>query len=361
MRLSIRFFLRLTVHFLVSLVLLVGCISLGLAVVDVLVPEGGARQDNGVIICVAVLITIYILVCGWYFGLPLIYVIGKIQRLAHGIYRDPVKFQGLGTGEGRKIKAPYSLLKELILQMQALSETLERSERERGRLNELQKEWMAGISHDLKTPLTYIKGYADMLLSSHEWTAREQAEFITEIQTKASHMEELIGDLSLTFRLEGQEMPLHLVKKELVEYVRRIVADVANDPRAVQCHIGFEANVSRAVLRIDEKLLQRSLHNLIINAVLHNPPGTHVRIQMLKRTSFLAIAITDDGTGMDEDTVAQLFHKYFRGTTTEKYSEGTGLGMAIADQIVRAHKGSINVSSRVGEGTTITVSLPLGK
>ncbi|GIO88024.1 hypothetical protein J25TS5_49560 [Paenibacillus faecis] len=361
MRLSIRFFLRLTVHFLVSLALLVACISLGLAVVDVLIPEGGARQDNGVILCVAMLIAIYVLVSGWYFGLPLIYVIGKIQRLADGIYRDPEKYRSLNTGQGKKIKAPYSLLKELILQLQTLAEALERSERERNRLDELQKEWIAGISHDLKTPLTYIKGYADMLLSPHEWTLREQAEFITEIQTKASHMEELIGDLSLTFRLEGQEMPLQLVKRELVEYVRRIVADVANDPRAAHYYLGFESAVSKVNVPMDEKLLQRSLHNLIINAVLHNPPGTRVQIELLKQASTLAIRIADDGSGMSEETVERLFNKYYRGTTTERYSEGTGLGMAIADSIVRAHKGGIEVTSSEGAGTIVTVTLPLGK
>ncbi|MNI73466.1 Sensor kinase CusS [compost metagenome] len=109
---------------------------------------------------------------------------------------------------------------------------------------------------------------------------------------------------------------------------------------------------------LDVKLLKRALENLLINAILHNPVGTNIQVSVTKST-FWNVLITDDGTGISQHDISRLFNKYYRGTTTDSQSEGTGLGMAIAHQLVIAHGGTIDVTSQINEGTTIAVSLPI--
>lgn len=346
MKFSLRLIIRIAVFVFTNLIFLVLLVSAGLSFMEWAMPQGD-RQDAYIILFIIGAIAAYVLACGWYIALPIYHIIGQIGRLAIGDY-----------SEAPKARRSDWLFRELICQLHTLGAELERSKRERMRLEDRQKEWMAGISHDLKTPLTYIKGYASMLRApQYEWNPVEQSRFIAEIEQKACHMEALIGDLSLTFRLDEQSMPLQTTTRDLIEYVRRIVADVANDLRAMRHDLEFESLLDRAEMTFDSKLLQRALHNLLLNAVVHNPPGTRIRVTVLPGAS-LAIEISDNGRGMDEETVERLFQRYYRGTTTEDDSAGTGLGMAIARQIVAAHGGRIAVASRIGAGTSVTVRLP---
>lgn len=108
-------------------------------------------------------------------------------------------------------------------------------------------------------------------------------------------------------------------------------------------------------MRLDPKLFQRALRNLLVNSVIHNPKGTRIRVTVQKLTE-VKITIEDNGKGMDEETVEQLFQKYYRRTSTDAISEGTGLGMAVAHQLISAHDGHIHVDSRVNEGTALHIS-----
>ncbi|WP_173275601.1 sensor histidine kinase KdpD [Paenibacillus sp. NEAU-GSW1] len=355
MKANIRLISRLAVHFMISLVLLSLLISFSISVMESLWPKEGDAQDVAILSGIAGVFVLFFIAYGLYIGRPIFYIVGKINRLADGLYSD-AKASPYRKG-GNKLKRPYRLYKELVEHLERLSETLEESKNERVRLDTMQKEWIAGISHDLKTPLTYIKGYSELLLApQYDWSEEEKTRFLSEIQQKANHMEELIGDLNLSFRLEGQQFPVNLEKGDLVEYVRRVVADAANDPRAINHIVSFETDIAHIQSQMDVKLLQRALLNLMINAIVHNPSGTHLQVH-IRKAAVVKIVIEDDGVGMNEETVARLFQKYYRGTTTERDSEGTGLGMAIANQIILAHNGHIEVKSVPQRGTIITISL----
>lgn len=222
----------------------------------------------------------------------------------------------------------------------------------------MKREWIAGISHDLKTPLTYIKGYSTMLLSpDYDWEKEEKTKFLTEILSKANHMELLISDLNITFQLEEGSIPLKLEKYDLVECIRRVVADVANDPRAAHHNLTLETNETYINVLLDVKLLERALLNLMLNAIVHNPVGTTIQV-LITNSNGLQVIIKDDGIGMNEEAVERLFQRYYRGTTTDASTEGTGLGMAIAKQFVMALGGDIVVTSELNKGTEVIVSLP---
>lgn len=359
MKVNFRMGLRLLLHVFISLILLVLAILGSISLTEWIIPQEGNKQDSLGLTSMYIIVAGFFIIFAWSIGRPLYYMMGWINRLADGIYVEPGNRRNIYSGKSKKLKRPYRLFKELFIQLQTLTDVLENSKKERSRVDEMKKEWIAGISHDLKTPLTNIKGYSSMLLSPrYEWTEEEKIGFLMEIEQKAKHMEDLIGDLNLSFRLDEQQPPLKWEPTDLVEFVRRIVADVTNDPRAARHNLFLETNESHFETLVDVKLLQRALHNLVLNAILHNPAGTNVTIQILLNIH-LYIVITDDGVGMDEAAVDQLFNKYYRGTSTDILSEGTGLGMAIAKQLVLAHGGDIEVTSRVNQGTSISVRLPL--
>lgn len=122
--------------------------------------------------------------------------------------------------------------------------------------------------------------------------------------------------------MDCQKIPLLKITGDMVEFVRRIVADVANDPRADQYEFDFEAAKESIEATFDQKLLGRALYNLLINAVYHNSPGTNISTAICANER-IQIVIKDNGVGMDEEIQCNLFNKYYRGGTTKEHSEGT--------------------------------------
>lgn len=360
MKTNFRLSLRLVIYIMISFMLIVLVIIAGSTILmELILPQQADYEDTTVSVSLLVIIVCFMIVSGWSLGKPLYYIIGWIDRLASGNYAGTDRYQKIYSSKTKKLKRPYNLYKELFIQLHTLSDVLEKSKQERIQLDEMKREWIAGISHDLKTPLTYIKGYSSMMLSpQYNWTTEEKIKFLKEIEQKADHMQDLIGDLNLSFRLDEQQTPLKWEQRDLIEFIRRIVADVTNDPRAAEYNLSIESTESYIETMLDVKLLERALHNLILNAILHNPAGTNVKIN-ITQNAHLCIVIADDGIGMNKEGVDRLFDKYYRGTSTDILSEGTGLGMAIAKQLVLAHGGDIHVTSRVHEGTSISVKLPL--
>ncbi|MDQ1143865.1 signal transduction histidine kinase [Bacillus sp. SORGH_AS 510] len=293
---------------------------------------------------------------GWYVGQPIFYIIKSLKLLSEGdfqAFQKPKRF----IGETGEIKGIYRLFSDVIIHLDTLAENLQVTERERRELDEFKKEWLAGISHDFKTPLTYITGYSTMLLASdYEWSEEEKNQFVKEIQEKGHHMKELIEDLNLSFKLSNQDIPLVKKEHDLVLFLRTLVLDIANDPSSQNYQIKFISEMELVLASFDEKLLRRALLNLIMNAVIHNPP-CEIIILLQVRDS-IEIDICDKGKGMDEYTVQNLFQKYFRGTATTASPIGTGLGMTIAQKLLTAHQGTISVKSQIDEGTIVRVVLP---
>ena len=230
---------------------------------------------------------------------------------------------------------------------------------ERLRLEQSREEWMTGISHDLRTPLTTVQGYGHLLESGQfSWSEDELREVGGTIREKSTYMLELLQDFSLTFELKNHTPGEKLEPLELNEFVRRAVLRYVND--ATLQNVVFDFEESPASLRIlaNPKWFQRLLDNLISNAVKHNPPGTEITLSVISEGELAFIIVRDNGVGMDAETQSRLFDRYYRGTNTDEGSDGAGLGMSIAYAVVAAHKGTILVESSIGEGTIIKLTFP---
>ena len=144
---------------------------------------------------------------------------------------------------------------------------------------------------------------------------------------------------------------------DVAELVRRSVLSFLDDPRYAGMRVTLSGPDSPILYPVDPKWFRRIVDNVLANAVLHNPPDTEVRLSVnpLGSAGF-TLEIEDRGRGMDEDTVRRLFERYYRGTNTEGAGNGTGLGMAIAKQLVLEHGGEIEVQSEEGRGTRVLLT-----
>ena len=218
------------------------------------------------------------------------------------------------------------------------------------------KEWIANITHDLKTPLSPVKGYAELLADGTELSSEDVREYGRIILKNTDHTERLINDLKLTYQLDSGSVPYAPKTVSLTRLVKEWVIDIINDPAFSSRDISFEGDED-IICSIDPTLMRRAFTNLLINALTHNPAGTKVVVKAELKEKVL-ITISDNGAGIDENELEHLFDRYYRGTPTSQKPEGSGLGLAIAKQIVSLHKGDIKAASRPGEGTDFVITLP---
>lgn len=222
------------------------------------------------------------------------------------------------------------------------------------------QEWIANITHDLKTPLSPVKGYAELLADTPTPDSQTVQEYGAIILKNVNHAEKLMNDLKLTYQLDAGSIPYHPQEVRLIRYLKEIVIDIINDPAFADRNIEFNSELSELVVSLDPELFRRAVQNLIINALVHNSPETNVTIAIaMAPTSGVNIFIRDNGTGMSETEQAELFNRYYRGTSTKERLEGSGLGLAIAKQIIMLHDGNITVKSSPGTGTEFTILIPV--
>ncbi len=315
----------------------------------------------GFILLVTVFVSVY---HGYRYGRPLLLFMGWFSRLGKGMYEETLsgKERKRLYRKNGKLRRRYRLYKEVIDGFYDMAGKLNASEQERKRLEKTREEWMTGISHDLRTPLSSLQGYGHLLESgNYEWSEEELKAMGRTIREKSGYMLELIEDFSLVFQFKNNAVPLEAETIELDEYVRRIVLKHLNDRTLKDVAFQYEGSDMPLPVQANGKWLTRMLDNLIFNAIKHNPAGTTVTISAWKEQGDAVISVRDDGVGMDEETLRNLFERYYRGTNTEAGTNGAGLGMSIAQHIARAMGGTIEAWSEPGAGTVVTVRLPLSR
>ncbi|WP_040340404.1 sensor histidine kinase [Fictibacillus macauensis] len=270
---------------------------------------------------------------------PINHIIEGIKRLADKDYK--VHYP------------PKGLYKDVYYNVNHLSNELTALERERKQLDRMKEEWIANISHDIKTPLASVQGYAEMMKDpNYEFTVEEMREYAQIIESKAIYMKDVFEDLHLTTRLRNQGLPLERNPINLVKFLRNIVIDLLNDPRYEERDITFYTEEDIIPFKADETLLRRAMNNLIYNAVVHNDANVSIVVKVMSPGK---ITIEDNGRGIPKEELDRIFDRYYRGTNTGETHKGSGLGMAIAHDTIKAHGGNITIESIVGRGTIIDI------
>jgi two-component system phosphate regulon sensor histidine kinase PhoR len=217
--------------------------------------------------------------------------------------------------------------------------------------------FIAAISHELRTPLTPLKGYLSLLSSGTIPLGGDEARESFDVMTRhAERLERLINDL---LDASQMEMGRPTVRTERVDLVR-LVADVVAESESQGISVLFEPQSPRALGQADPMRTRQVLANLISNAVKHSPPGSPVRVVAGVDGDMCVVSVSDDGEGIPAAEQERIFERFYRvddGPT--RSTGGVGLGLYITKQLVESMSGRLWVSSRAGEGSTFSFSLPL--
>ncbi|MEC2866927.1 two-component sensor histidine kinase [Bacillus thuringiensis serovar kyushuensis] len=314
---------------------------------------------------ILLIVFVYLVILSiWYgnkFGKPLLHAMRWLKNIAGGKYEEPINKKGKPVRFRRSGKEKWSfrLFRDVTSSLEHLSITLKKNDAMRQVLQQTREEWITGLTHDLKTPLSSIYGYALLLESNqYNWTDRDIQQFGSVMKEKSQYMTTLIDDLSLTYQLKNNSLPAQHVNVEINQFVQKVLLQFINNPTLQNQNIEFVPSSNKIQYFIEEKWFQRIIENLLVNAVKHNNETTTVIVKLSQNANSFTLSISDDGKGMDEKTKELLFERYYRGTNTEESNIGTGLGLAITKQLVHAHNGTISVDSALGKGTTIILVFP---
>lgn len=229
-------------------------------------------------------------------------------------------------------------------------------------LEKLRKEFVANVSHELKTPLTVIKGYSETLVEDHEELPRENRErFLMKILKNVDRLNLLIEDLLTLSRLESGPHKLKRSAYHLPDLVRDLLENFQSrlDPETQTIELRADPGVD--YVHIDGVRIAQTLDNLIDNALRYAGEFSKISVSLKKNEANDSIECTvaDDGVGIPEKDLPHIFERFYRvdkGRSRER--GGTGLGLSIVKHIILLHGGEIWAESKTGEGTAITFSLP---
>ena len=292
---------------------------------------------------------------------PLQHIMNWTGQIQIGNYKEPVNARGIPRSQksNGKWKRNYRIYGDVIHALERMAQRLQEADEARKGNERLREEWLAGISHDMKTPLASIIGYAHLLNApQYRWSEQEIAEFASMMKQKAEVMDELIQELNLTYRLQSGSLPLQLEIVDLRDWLREELRHLQPLPENATERIVCSMPEGEVLFSLDPRYFRRMIDNVCANVFLHNPPETKLHVQVTRKEQELEVMFSDDGNGMDEQTLSNLFNRYYRGTSTDESVRGSGLGMAIAKQLAELHGGTVIARSNLGEGTSIIFTFP---
>lgn len=247
------------------------------------------------------------------------------------------------------------VFRDLYHSLNTLNEEIRAGDRLQVQTEKMREEWISNITHDLKTPLSPIKGYAEILGDTGGQSEEQCRRYAGIILKNVSYIETLIDDLKLTYQLENGMLPLNREKQDIVRFLKELAIDILNTPKYENRTIHFEGTVDSIIFSFDQKLFTRAFRNLIINAFVHGDETTEIALCVSASDTELKIDVSDNGKGMGEEMTGHLFDRYYRGTNTGQKPEGSGLGLAIARDIIGLHGGMISVASIPDTGTKFQI------
>ncbi len=226
--------------------------------------------------------------------------------------------------------------------------------RELGTNETLRSDFISNVSHEFKTPITAIEGYATLLQDKSQ-SAQDRDECVEKILFNTRRLSDLVGNILLLSRIENQTITPERSRFLLNEQILQVL--VGLEPKWTEKNIDFDVDMPKVRYEGFESMLMQVWSNIIGNAIKFSPPGGTVEISMKETEHAVKVRIRDHGPGMDADTKKHIFDKFYQGDTSHR-SEGNGLGLALAQRIVSLSSGSISVESSPGEGAAFTVTLP---
>jgi signal transduction histidine kinase len=250
-------------------------------------------------------------------------------------------------------------VKELSRSLERLRIKLKETIYMQERFDENRKFLLSSISHDLKTPVTSIKGYIEGIIDGVASTPEKMAQYLETARQKTIQVNNMIDDLLLYSKLDLEQLPYHFEQVDMQAYFADCVEDHRYEFDRAGVRLTLEDQLQDpVVIRIDAERFKRVMQNILSNALKHAASEQGLVKLVLRETRTSAIIeVRDNGPGIPEEHLPHIFERFYRADASRSNVDGSGLGLAIARQIVEAHDGRIWATSTVGEGTRIMISL----
>jgi signal transduction histidine kinase len=228
-------------------------------------------------------------------------------------------------------------------------------------LDTMKDNFVATVSHELRTPLTSIRGYLELVLEEAVGELNdEQRRFLTIVDRNSDRLLRLVGDLLFVAQADAGRIALDRTDVDLGSVVQECAQSARPAAERSEVELRVEAAPVPPVAA-DRARLAQLVDNLLSNALKFTPPGGQVTLRAGARDSKAVLEVADPGIGIPPEEQTHLFERFFRtSAASERATQGTELGLAIAKAIAESHDGTISVKSAEGEGTTFRVELPLG-
>lgn len=222
---------------------------------------------------------------------------------------------------------------------------------------ELQNQFVSDASHELRTPISVIQGYTNLL---DRWGKEDKEvleESITAIKTEAENMKDLIE--KLLFLARGDKNTQKVEKENF--YINELIDEIVKETKLIDSSHVITSDINEAIMiNADRKLIKEALRIFVDNSVKYTPDAGRITLNCLSQKTQTVITIEDTGAGISKEDLPNIFNRFYRADKSRtKETGGTGLGLAIAKWIVLKHKGTIEVQSKLNVGTKITVLLPI--
>ena len=226
------------------------------------------------------------------------------------------------------------------------------------RLEAVRRDFVANVSHELKTPLTSISGYAETLLSDPPDPETSRV-FLGTILGNARRMQRLVDDLLDLSRIESGSWQPARTEIDVAAAAREAWAEVCGRPETRRVAFAIQVEPAAATLCADADAVRQVLTNLLENSARHTPAGGRIECLARRDGPGIALAVRDDGAGMTREHLSRIFERFYRADAARsREAGGTGLGLAIVKHLVEAHGGRVGAESERGKGTTVTCWFP---
>jgi two-component system, OmpR family, phosphate regulon sensor histidine kinase PhoR len=226
------------------------------------------------------------------------------------------------------------------------------------KLENMRKDFVANVSHELKTPVTSIKGFSETLLDGAMNDGHALKEFLTIILKESDRLQTLINDLLELSKIEKQDFKLNISQLDILQILKDVVTLLSKKASEKNITLQLNCAVDHVMLEGDVHRIKQVFINLIGNALAYTPKNGHVSVDVQEFEQYVQIIVKDTGIGIEKTEIPRIFERFYRvDRARSRESGGTGLGLAIVKHIVEVHRGRIKVKSELGKGSEFTIEL----
>ncbi|WP_334075391.1 MULTISPECIES: HAMP domain-containing sensor histidine kinase [Paenibacillus] len=268
---------------------------------------------------------------------PLEQIAGAMGEMRQGRFEERLDIQA--TDEFARVERYFN----------ALAESLQQAEAENRHLQESKRRMLVDLSHDLKTPVTSILGYAKALQLEMIDDETDRMKALQLIYNKSIQVASMIDDIFELSKLDSPDFPLRAAPGDLAELLRETVADYYDQFEERKFVLNLDIPAVQVTVAYNAGLLRRAVSNLLSNALRYNPPGTEMTVRLTDFGAMVRLEVIDNGVGISDALKAVIFEPFVRGDSTRKGDGGTGLGLSITKQIMERHGGELRLDNGNGQ------------